>query len=78
MFLSRDEIELLTGYKMPSKQIAWLTRNGVRHWVAATDLDDVRAAKDLLGHKSETTTARIYRRLRGERVQPVGAKTDER
>jgi len=39
---------------------------------AATDLDDVKAAKDLLGHKSETTTARIYRRLKGEKVQPVG------
>jgi hypothetical protein len=36
MFLTRDQIAELTGYKMPSKQIFWLTRNGVRHWVAAT------------------------------------------
>ena len=31
MFLTRDQIEQLTGYKMPRKQVAWLTRNGVRH-----------------------------------------------
>jgi integrase len=38
---------------------------------AATDLDDLRAAKELLGHRSETTTANIYRRVRGNKVKPV-------
>jgi len=41
---------------------------------AATDLDDVRAAQELLGHRSETTTASIYRRLRGNKVQPVKSR----
>lgn len=38
---------------------------------AATDMDDVRAAQELLGHRSETTTAAIYRRVRGQKVKPV-------
>jgi len=35
-FLTREEIIDLTGYKVRPKQIEWLLRNGVRHWVAAT------------------------------------------
>lgn len=38
---------------------------------AATDVGDVRNAKELLGHASETTTAEIYRRRRGNTVKPV-------
>ena len=38
---------------------------------AATDLDDVKAAQGLLGHRSETTTADIYRRVKGNKVNPV-------
>lgn len=38
---------------------------------AATDIDDLRDAQHLLGHTSETTTAKIYRRLKGNKVQPV-------
>lgn len=38
---------------------------------AATDVGDVREAKELLGHASETTTAEIYRRRRGNTVKPV-------
>ncbi len=41
---------------------------------AATDMDDVRAAQELLCHASEATTAEIYRRRRGQKVQPVGKK----
>lgn len=41
---------------------------------AATDIDDLTAAKELLGHRSETTTAAIYRRMKGQKVQPVGRK----
>lgn len=41
---------------------------------AATDTDNVRDAQQLLGHASEATTAKIYRRLKGEAVQPVGGK----
>jgi hypothetical protein len=36
MFLTRAELIDLTGYKTPKKQIAWLTKNGVRFWIAAT------------------------------------------
>ncbi len=36
LFLTRDEVHQLTGYKISKKQIEWLTRNGVRHWVPAT------------------------------------------
>lgn len=36
MFLTREEIAELTGYKACKKQVEWLTRNGVRHWVAKT------------------------------------------
>lgn len=39
---------------------------------AATDLDDVREAQQLLGHASESTTAEIYRRRRGDKVRPAG------
>lgn len=37
---------------------------------AASDLDDLKAAQLLLGHRSEITTARIYRRLKGQKVKP--------
>lgn len=39
---------------------------------AATDMDNVRDAQQLLGHADESTTARIYRRRRGEKVRPAG------
>ncbi len=35
MLLSRKEIEALTGYRRPSKQIAWLRKYGFRFFVAA-------------------------------------------
>lgn len=38
---------------------------------AATNVDDLRHAQRLLGHKSETTTANIYRRINGDSVDPV-------
>lgn len=34
-FLSEDELEQLTGYVKPSKQIAWLRKNAVPHFVNA-------------------------------------------
>lgn len=33
MFLSREQVEELTGYKKPVCQLRWLVANGVRHWV---------------------------------------------
>lgn len=33
--LSREEIENLSGYQRPSKQIAWLRKHGIRFMVAA-------------------------------------------
>jgi hypothetical protein len=35
-FLTAGEVIELTGYKAAKKQIEWLTRNGVKHWVPAT------------------------------------------
>lgn len=47
MFLTRDELEMLTGYKVAKCQIAWLTRNGVKHWIARTGKPQVpRSAID--------------------------------
>jgi integrase len=31
----------------------------------------LRSAQELLGHSDETTTARIYRRVRGTKVKPL-------
>jgi len=35
LFLRREEVEELTGYRMPSRQIRWLREQGIPHWVAA-------------------------------------------
>ncbi len=35
-FLRKGELEELTGYKMPARQIAWLRGQGIRHWINAT------------------------------------------
>lgn len=35
-FLTPDEVQRLTGYKVQKKQIKWLVDNVVRHWVART------------------------------------------
>jgi hypothetical protein len=35
VFLDAAQLRELTGYVKPSKQIAWLTRNGVAHYVNA-------------------------------------------
>jgi len=40
---------------------------------AGTDADSIAAARELLGHAHETTTA-IYRRRRGEPARPIGRK----
>lgn len=37
---------------------------------AATDVTDIRHAQMLLGHRSEKTTAAVYRRVRGSVVKP--------
>lgn len=36
MFLTREQLIELTGYRVPKRQAEWLARNGVRHWIAAT------------------------------------------
>lgn len=51
-FLTATELIDMTGYKMPSKQIAWLTRNGLKHWVSRTGRPVVpRAAVE--GHQRQ-------------------------
>lgn len=42
-FLSAAELRELTGYVKPSKQIEWLTRNGVPHYVNAAGRPVVKA-----------------------------------
>lgn len=32
-FLTPDQVEQLTGYKKPAKQIGWLCRNAIPHYV---------------------------------------------
>lgn len=38
---------------------------------AATDSETLKGAQQLLGHASETTTADVYRRVKGDRVKPL-------
>jgi hypothetical protein len=53
-FLTREEIIDLTGYKVRPKQIEWLLRNGVRHWVPATGWPIVpRSAIDGTGNSKD-------------------------
>jgi integrase len=66
-------------YAMFRKRFDEARKAGKQQWQfrdlrpkAATDLDDVREAQQLLGHASESTTAEIYRRRRGEKVRPAG------
>ena len=33
MFLTPDQVQQLTGYRKPAKQIEWLSRNAVPHYV---------------------------------------------
>jgi len=36
MFMTAIELEVLTGYRRPSAQRAWLSRNRIPHFVAAS------------------------------------------
>lgn len=51
-FLTLAELEQLTGYVKPSKQIAWLQRHGVPHWVNAAGRPVVKA--DLMDKRPVT------------------------
>ena len=42
MFLTPDEVVILTGYKRSADQVRWLERNGVPHWVNAQGRPVVR------------------------------------
>ena len=37
----------------------------------ATDVEELRGAQRLLGHANETTTARVYRQVKSEKVKPL-------
>lgn len=52
-FLDADQLRELTGYVKPSKQIEWLTRNGITHHVNAAGRPVVMAAAVL--NKSTVT-----------------------
>ena len=54
-FLTAAELEQLTGYVKPSKQIEWLRRNGVPHWVNAAGHPVVRS--DLMDKQPVTPHA---------------------
>lgn len=49
--------------------IDWQIRDVRRK--TGTDVDDIRHAQRLLGHRSEVTTARVYRTVKGEKVKPL-------
>lgn len=34
-YLTPDEVRELSGYRMKSKQVAWLQRNGIHHYIRA-------------------------------------------
>lgn len=44
MFLTRDELQQLTGYKRAADQIRWLRERGVHFFVAATGRPSVPRA----------------------------------
>jgi hypothetical protein len=49
-FLSADEVRELTGYKLAAKQIEWLIRNAIPHYVNALGRPVV--PKNLLAERS--------------------------
>lgn len=59
-------------------QKAFLKARGEMTWQfrdirkkSGTDSPDLKHAQRLLGHASETTTARVYRQVKGEKVKPL-------
>lgn len=52
MFLTRDQVQELTGTRVRAKQLAWLARQGILHWqnVAGRVVVPVSAIE---GRKSE-------------------------
>jgi len=59
-------------------QKAFLKARGAATWQfrdirkkSGTDARDLKHAQRLLGHASETTTARVYRQVKGEKVKPL-------
>lgn len=34
LFLTREEVHQLTGYKVRKKQIEWLARSGLKFWIS--------------------------------------------
>lgn len=52
MFLTEDEMATLTGRQWKSKQIEWLKRAGVPHWVNAVGRPIVARAA-ITGQKTE-------------------------
>ena len=53
MFLTDDEMAALTGRRMKSKQIEWLKRAGVPHWVNAAGRPII-ARTAITGQKTES------------------------
>ena len=53
MFLTEDEMATLTGRQWKSKQIEWLKRAGVPHWVNAAGRPIVARAA-ITGQKTES------------------------
>lgn len=66
MRLTDEELRDLTGYQRPSKQIAWLKRNGVRFFVAADGHPRVLRAH-LEGPRPQRTTGPNLEAVRGLR-----------
>lgn len=63
MFLTRDQVVELTGYRMKSMQIQWLRNNGIRHFIARDGHPRVLES-DLTEPKSKTRTRPDFEALR--------------
>lgn len=66
LFLRREEVEELTGYRMPSRQIRWLRKQGIPHWIAADGRPRVpRAAIEGVGRPPEPAVEPDFSALEG-------------
>ncbi len=64
MFLTPSEIEQLTGYRVPARQITWLTRNAIPHFVNGAGRPVVtRAAVEARGSGRDVRAGRVLPNL---------------
>ena len=72
LFTPAAEIEALTDYKYPAKQIEWLRKNGVRHTVGRSGRPKVMRAeleRILLGGVASAPNAPDLSEINGKKTQ---------